>query len=160
MESNPSSPTSTAQSDGSLATGALATESLATNARAAAISEETIARMVYDFYDDVRADPVLGPVFELQLAGRWETHLPRMVDFWSTVLLAQARFQGNVYGKHMALAGIEKEHFVRWLSLFRKTVTALFEDGPAGEILGVADRVAGSLQLGYFGERTVRLATL
>jgi hemoglobin len=101
---------------------------------------------------------LLGPVFEHALHDKWETHLPRMVDFWSSILLGMGKFQGNVYGKHMALAGIGKEHFVRCLSLFRNMVTVLFEDASANKILETADRIAGSLQLGYFGVRTVRLS--
>lgn len=121
------------------------------------ITEESIRLLVHTFYDGVRRDAVLGPVFDKALHGDWEGHLPRMVDFWSTVLLGTSRFQGNVYGKHMALQGIEGEHFVRWLSLFKQTVTRLFAEPAAGEILLVADRIAGSLQLGYFGERRVAM---
>lgn len=122
-----------------------------------AITEESIYLLVDTFYDAVRKDEVLGPVFENALQGRWSAHMPRMVDFWSTVLLGTGSFQGNVYGKHMALAGIGKEHFVRWLSLFKDTVTHLYDGAAATEILRTADRIAGSLQLGFFGERTVRL---
>ena len=78
-----------------------------------------------------------------------------MVDFWSTILLGTGKFQGNVFGKHMALADIDKEHFVRWLALFRDTVVRLYAGEPAEEILLVADRIAGSLQLGYFGKKLV-----
>jgi hemoglobin len=121
------------------------------------ITEESIRVLVDTFYDGVRKDEILGPVFEEKLEGKWSTHMPRMVDFWSTILLGSGRFQGNVYGKHMALAGIEKEHFVHWLSLFKKVVTDLYDDETASGILETADRIAGSLQLGFFGERSVRL---
>jgi len=124
---------------------------------AEAITEESIRLLVDTFYEGVRRDEVLGPVFDKALHGDWAGHLPRMVDFWSTVLLGTSRFQGNVYGKHMVLQGIEREHFVRWLSLFKETVTRLFAEQPASEILLVADRIAGSLQLGYFGERRVAM---
>lgn len=122
-----------------------------------AITEESIRVLVDTFYDGVRRDDVLAPVFEQALHGDWAGHLPRMYDFWSTVLLGSSRFQGNVFGKHMALAGIGREHFVRWLSLFKSTVTQVFAGQAAAEILLVADRIAGSLQLGYFGERQVAM---
>jgi hemoglobin len=122
-----------------------------------AVTEDSIRLLVDTFYDGVRKDEILGPVFEQALAGQWSAHLPRMVDFWSTVLLGTGRFQGNVFGKHMALTGVTPEHFLRWLSLFKETATQLYADAPANEILEVADRIAGSLQLGYFGERMVRL---
>ncbi|HJV87445.1 MAG TPA: group III truncated hemoglobin [Noviherbaspirillum sp.] len=122
-----------------------------------AVTEESIRVLVDTFYDRVRKDEVLGPVFEEALHGKWDEHMPRMYAFWSTVLLGTARFQGNVFGKHMALTGIREEHFVRWLSLFKQTATDLFDDPASREMLLIADRIAGSLQLGYFGERTVRL---
>jgi hemoglobin len=121
------------------------------------ITEESIRILVDTFYDGVRKDDILGPVFEQALHGRWAEHLPRMVDFWSTILLGSGRFQGNVFGKHMALSGIAPQHFVRWLSLFKATATRLYEPQAANEILEIADRIAGSLQLGYFGERPVRI---
>lgn len=121
------------------------------------VTEESIRVLVDTFYDAVRKDDVLGPVFESKLHGQWAAHLPRMYDFWSTILLSTGKFQGNVYGKHMALTGIEKEHFVRWLSLFKNTVTDIYDGEAANKILEAADRIAGSLQLGFFGERPVRL---
>jgi hemoglobin len=116
------------------------------------ITEESIREMVDLFYSRVREDAVLGPVFEQQLAGKWHEHMPRMYAFWTKVLLGHGEFQGNVFGKHMALSGIEKEHFVHWLALFRQTVQEVFGDAETADIIEVAERIAGSLQLGYFGE--------
>jgi hemoglobin len=119
------------------------------------ITEASIRRMVDTFYDSVRKDDMLGPVFENALHGQWESHMPRMYDFWSTVLLGSGRFQGNVFGKHMALPGITKEHFVRWLGLFNATITQMYDEDTAQPILEVAGRIAESLQFGFFGERRV-----
>ncbi len=118
-----------------------------------AVSEASIKVMVDSFYAEVRKDEVLGPVFEHALHGQWDAHMPRMYAFWSTVLLGSGSFQGNVYGKHMALSGITKEHFVRWLALFKETVNRLWAPEAAQEAVLVADRIAGSLQYGFFGQR-------
>lgn len=120
-----------------------------------AMSESSIREMVDTFYARVREDEVLSPVFERMLAGKWETHMPRMYAFWTKVLLATGEFHGNVFGKHMALEGIEKEHFVRWLTLFRLTAVDVFGLEDADPAIEVAERIATSLQLGYFGERLV-----
>lgn len=117
------------------------------------ITEESIHRMVDMFYDSVRKDDVLGPVFDDALHGNWDAHLPRMYDFWSRILLGTKRFQGNVYGKHMALTGITKEHFVRWLTIFKGTVATLYDEQAANEITQIAERIAVSLQLGFFGKQ-------
>jgi len=68
-------------------------------------SVESITQLVHGFYDDVRQDPLLGPVFEKALHGQWDAHLQRLVDFWSTVALGTRSFKGDVFGKHMALEG-------------------------------------------------------
>lgn len=117
------------------------------------ITEESIRRMVDTFYERVRNDELLGPVFENVLHDQWDAHMPKMYDFWSTVLLGSGRFQGNVFGKHMVLPGITKEHFVNWLALFNATVTEIYDADTAQPILEVAGRIAESLQLGFFGER-------
>lgn len=120
-----------------------------------AMSESSIREMVDTFYARVREDEVLSPVFERMLAGKWETHMPRMYAFWTKILLGTGEFHGNVFGKHMALEGIEKEHFVRWLTLFRLTAVDVFGLEDANPAIEVAERIATSLQLGYFGERLV-----
>ncbi|WP_382247781.1 group III truncated hemoglobin [Herbaspirillum sp. GCM10030257] len=117
------------------------------------INESSIRIMVDTFYAGVREDAVLAPVFEKMLAGKWETHMPRMYAFWTKLLLGTGEFQGNVFGKHMALEGIEKEHFIHWLGLFRKTAVEIFGKDEAHVAIEVAERIAGSLQLGYFGEQ-------
>lgn len=61
------------------------------------LTQESIATLVYAFYDSVRADPELGPVFNAAIDD-WEPHLARMVEFWSTTMLGTKSFQGNVYG--------------------------------------------------------------
>jgi hemoglobin len=116
------------------------------------ITESSIPRLVDAFYARVREDAVLSPIFESKLAGRWDEHMPWMYAFWTKILLGRGEFQSNVFGKHMALAGIEKEHFVRWLTLFRMTAIEVFGIDDAKLPIQVAERIAGSLQLGYFGE--------
>jgi truncated hemoglobin YjbI len=117
-----------------------------------AITDSSIIQLVDTFYARVRDDAVLSPVFEAKLAGRWHEHMPRMYAFWTKVLLGTGEFNGNVFGKHMALSGIETEHFVRWLTLFRLTAVDVFGVDDAGEALTVAQRIASSLQLGFFGD--------
>ena len=123
---------------------------------AAAITPSSIIRLVDTFYGRVRTDSVLGPVFEAKLAGKWQEHMPRMYAFWTKVLLGTGEFEGNVFGKHMALSGIDKEHFVRWLTLFKLTAIEVFGAEDAKEAILVAERIASSLQLGFFGEIRVK----
>ncbi|GAC1407803.1 MAG: hypothetical protein NVSMB6_05990 [Burkholderiaceae bacterium] len=124
------------------------------------ITAQSIAQLIDLFYAQVRRDGMLGPVFEKALPRSWDEHIARIAEFWSSILLGTQSFQGNVFAKHMALEGIREEHFVRWLSLFKQTVLERYDVDTAGRFLAVADRVAGSLQLGFFNRHTVRASDL
>ncbi|MBR8056519.1 group III truncated hemoglobin [Burkholderia dolosa] len=114
-------------------------------------TEANIRDLVYAFYDRVRADPLLGPVFDAKLAGRWDDHLPKMVSFWSSLVLGTKGYRGNVQQAHQPLEGIEPAHFSRWLSLFLKTVDARYAPPAAIRFMEPALRIAQSLQLSRFG---------
>lgn len=114
-------------------------------------TEANIRELVYAFYDRVRADPLLGPVFDSRLAGRWDEHLPKMVSFWSSLVLGNKGYRGNVQQAHQPLDGIEPAHFSRWLSLFLKTVDARYAPPAAIRFIEPALRIAQSLQLSRFG---------
>jgi hemoglobin len=116
------------------------------------LNTASITALVHEFYDAVRAEPELGPVFNAAIGDNWGPHLARMVDFWSTVMMGTKEFQGNVFGTHMQLSGIEPQHFRRWLALFEATATRLFTPALAAEFLVVARRIAASLQYGFFGK--------
>lgn len=118
----------------------------------AELNRTVIAQLVHEFYDDVRRDPQLQMVFDAAIGENWEPHLARMVEFWSTVMLATHEFRGNVFGTHMALDGVVPAHFTRWLTLFEATARRLFTPPLADEFMLVARRIAASLQLGFFGQ--------
>lgn len=42
---------------------------------------EDCKTLVEAFYQRGRRDPLLGPVFESRIAGRWDEHLERMARF-------------------------------------------------------------------------------
>lgn len=121
-----------------------------------ALDTASITTLVHTFYADVRADPQLARVFGQAIGDDWEPHLARMVDFWSNVMLGVKGFQGNVFGKHMVLVGVEAQHFDRWLALFTAAVDRLFEGEAADEFKIVARRIAHSLQYGFFGKVLVQ----
>ena len=114
---------------------------------------ESLTELVHSFYTDVRADALLGPVFEEALRDRWEPHLGRMVDFWSTVALGSKSFSGNVFAKHMALQGVTPAHFAAWVGLWGKHTDRLFEPAVARELQITAHGIARNLFRGYFGTR-------
>lgn len=116
------------------------------------LNTASITTLIHEFYDAVRADPELFPVFGAAIGPNWAPHLERMVDFWSTIMLGTKSFQGNVFGKHMLLEGVTQDHFVRWLALFEATSSRLFAPAVAQEFQVTARRIASSLQYGFFGK--------
>jgi hemoglobin len=113
-----------------------------------AIDEALIARVVHAFYDRVRRDPVLGPVFEEAIGAGWDAHLAKLVDFWSSVLLATGRYSGRPMPVHARIEAIDDALFERWLDLFEATVTELGTPWQAGLFMEKARRIAESLRLG------------
>ena len=111
------------------------------------ISETLVAHLVDTFYRRIRQDPVLGPIFEARLQGRWDTHLAAMVDFWSSVTMLTGRYRGKPHVAHEPL-GLTPEHFQRWLGLFEATVGDLCTGPAAGLFIDRAHRIADSLQIG------------
>ena len=107
-----------------------------------------IAADVHVFYDGIRADDLLGPIFNAAIApDDWPRHLARMCDFWSATLLRTGRYDGRPLPPHLAIPGLGEAHFRRWLSLFRATVTRLCPDEVARLFMDRALRIAHSFRL-------------
>ena len=111
-------------------------------------TEEEITRMVYSFYDKVRHDEVLGPIFNRHVAN-WDAHLPTMVDFCSSALRGTARFRGAPMPRHAVLPGLSIELFQRWLMLFGQTTDALPNAALGERSKDLAKRIAQCLWYGY-----------
>lgn len=85
------------------------------------ISEAMIEQLVRRFYERVRADRRLGPIFESALGADWEPHLLKMMDFWSSLMLTTGRYSGQPMQVHAALKGVVPADFEVWLGLFETT---------------------------------------
>jgi len=116
------------------------------------VTEEMIRALVHGFYDRVRADPALGPIFDRAIAD-WDPHLERMCDFWSSVMLMTGRFKGAPMAAHVRIEGLGPGHFARWLELFRQTAAELCPPDAAAVFVAKAEMIAQSLQLGIAASR-------
>lgn len=113
------------------------------------IDEEMIHRLVHGFYGRVRGDAVLGPIFD-RVIQDWDTHLAKMCDFWSSVMLMSGRYKGTPMVSHMRLKTVRPEHFARWLALFNETTDEIARPEVAALFRARADMIARSLQQGMF----------
>jgi hemoglobin len=114
------------------------------------VSEDGIRQLVDAFYDKVRLDAELAPIFLRAIPGDWEPHLTRMYAFWSSAMLTTGRYKGNPVVKHLVIPGIQPHLFERWLALFNETCGELFDDGVSEEFRAKAARITESLKLALF----------
>jgi len=108
-----------------------------------------VACLVNVFYDRVRDDDLLGPIFDDVAHVDWATHLPRMYDFCESVLFGAATFKGTPLVVHQALARhapLTAEAFDRWVTLFVSTVEDLFTGTMADHAKNSAMRIAATME--------------
>ena len=86
------------------------------------LNEHDVTLLVDAFYGKVLKDELLAPFFK---NIDFEHHKPRMIHFWSFVLLDVSGYTTNVTDKHLNMP-LQKEHFDSWLTLFFETIDAHF----------------------------------
>lgn len=107
--------------------------------------KQDVVLMVNSFYDLVKKDELLGPIFNDIAQVDWESHLPKMYQFWESILFGAATYQGRPFPKH-AVVPISPEHFERWVALFTKSVNRLFAGPKTEEAKFRAQSIAGIFQ--------------
>jgi hemoglobin len=101
-----------------------------------------IELMVNTFYQKVRKDDLIGPIFASRIADdAWPAHLHRMYTFWAAILINEPGYSGQPFDKHRDMP-IDQVHFDRWVSLFKQNVDLHFEGAVANEAKHRADLMA------------------
>ncbi|MCR9174264.1 MAG: group III truncated hemoglobin [bacterium] len=90
-------------------------------------TKDDVEFLVNSFYTNVLKDEVLAPFFTKL---DFDRHLPRMIHFWSFVLLDEPGYTTDVTKTHINMP-LKKEHFDRWIQLFNETTDAHFSGGNA-----------------------------
>ena len=115
---------------------------------AAQIDEAGLERVIALFYDRVRGDAELGPIFNERVRD-WPAHLQQMNRFWQSILLGAGNFTGNPMMKHLAIPTIGESHFRHWLQLFYRTLDDVAPSEDAVALVGAKARmIAESLLTG------------
>ncbi|MEO8721121.1 MAG: group III truncated hemoglobin [Ginsengibacter sp.] len=109
------------------------------------LSLEDIKILVDTFYGKVRADSLIGPIFDERIQNRWPQHLAKMYAFWQTVLLGEHTYYGSPFPPHAQLP-VSKIHFEKWLALFAETLNELFSGKIAEEAIWRANKMAVMFQ--------------
>lgn len=110
--------------------------------------DESIERLVRGFYERIREDEELGPIFARRIED-WEPHLQRMMMFWTTILRGEARYQHGPKGPppvvHRGIAELRRRHFVRWLALFAEEAKRVFPGEAALFVIGRSEGMGRAL---------------
>lgn len=104
---------------------------------------------VRSFYDRVKKDELLGPIFNDIAKVDWEKHLPVMFDFWEFTVLGTTVYSGNAMAPHFELhkkTALLPEHFARWLQIFNSTADALFVGLNTELMKSKAQNIAGLME--------------
>lgn len=110
------------------------------------LSLEDIKLLVDAFYDKVREDELLSPVFNERIQDKWPQHLEKMYTFWQTVLLGEHTYYGSPFPPHAQLP-VTHAHFQKWLELFSRTIDELFTGEKATEAKWRANKMAEMFEL-------------
>jgi len=118
--------------------------------KAGQIDEVVLGQLIPLFYQRVRDDAELGPIFN-DAIDDWPEHLDKLVAFWSSVMLTTGRYKGNPVMAHLK----HKERltpalFDRWLALWSEATAEVMSPEIAAMLQSKAARIAESLQLALF----------
>ncbi len=101
-------------------------------------NRQDVHRLVSAFYDRIRRDIYLGPIFNKHVED-WPHHLNHLTDFWEGNLFFKKIFKGRPLQVHKRVDRdenyvINEHHFGIWLNHWVQTVDSLYE----GEVATMA----------------------
>ena len=108
------------------------------------VDDAALIPLLTAFYAEIERDALLQPYFApLDMIA----HIPRIADFWSTLLFHSGRYQGNAFRPHADMPGLTAEHFRRWVATLERVVDARHAGPAATQMKTLGHRVAYSMQL-------------
>lgn len=109
-----------------------------------------IETIMGSFYEKAFTDELIGFFFTKVAALDLEKHIPKITDFWETVLFDKSSYRGNILGVHEhihSLSAFRNEHFDRWLEIFTQTVDALYAGENAEKVKQRAESIATVMKI-------------
>lgn len=113
-------------------------------------NREDLVNLMKAFYTKALVDESIGHYFTQVVQLDMEIHLPRITDFWETVVFDAGKYQGNTMKIHEDLhekSPFESAHFTRWIDLFKATVDEHFTGENAEKIKSRAISIATVMNL-------------
>lgn len=124
-------------------------------------SRADVGFLVNAFYTKVRADEMLGPIFN-GIIKEWDLHIELLTDFWETNLFFKRKYKGNPLHVHInvdrAMSGnISQEHFGRWIMLWYETIDTHFVGEKANAAKNRARNMATTLFVHMYKSRKTEM---
>ncbi|MEQ1623813.1 MAG: group III truncated hemoglobin [Sediminibacterium sp.] len=113
-------------------------------------NREDLVNLMKAFYTRALVDESIGHYFTQVVQLDMEKHLPRITDFWETVVFDTGKYQGNTMKIHEDLhekSPFASAHFTRWIDLFKATVNEHFAGENAEKIKSRAISIATVMNL-------------
>lgn len=120
-------------------------------------TRKDVKRLVVAFYEKVRKDITLGPIFN-QLISDWQRHFELLTDFWETQLFLKRKYHGNPVLAHQEVDtkinnSVTSKHFGLWLNLWFETIDEHHEGETAWIAKNRAKKMSTMLFLKIFEHR-------
>lgn len=115
------------------------------------VTAAQIDRVVAAFYEKVRCDPVLGPIFQEKVED-WPEHEVKITAFWRNAILFERSYSGNPMRAHMAAGTVKAAHFPVWLDLFDHVLKDHLPAETAQMWSALAHRIGAGLRYGVEGK--------
>lgn len=113
------------------------------------INRESIAKLMELFYEKVRKDKDLSPIFNTFVGTgeeEWAAHKAKIANFWRGMLLGEGDYNGQPLKKHLDLPPFPQEFFDIWLKLFEESLNMLYNEEMKNVILQRANMIATHFQ--------------
>jgi hemoglobin len=115
------------------------------------VNREDIAQIVRVFYEKVKEDALLSPIFLSQIT-HWDAHLEKITNFWEqSVFMKRGLYYGHPIQAHLEVDAkanyvINPTHFGQWLYLWINTINDMFE----GELADIMKNQARKMQTAIY----------
>lgn len=113
-------------------------------------TREDVEFLVNQFYDEIVKDDLIGFFFTDISKIDLNKHLPKMYNFWESILLGNPVYEGQPMARHFPIndiAAMEEMHFNRWLQIWEKTIHNNFEGSTAEIAISRALNIARIMHL-------------
>lgn len=104
-----------------------------------------LENVVRKFYKLAIPDAVIGHFFTEVIPIEWEEHIHTVTNFWDSMIFGTSEYKNNPMMPHIKLNGLsrmEKQHFEKWLYLWRKTIHEHYQGQRAEEVISRATSIA------------------